>query len=90
MPMKMHKDIKPIKKCGKCPMNLGKRCWVCISPRDEWRDGRECSATTDVTVLKKFKAWRLNPKVPRQIDLRKAYLNNKPATITVGKPGQRR
>lgn len=82
--MKMDRNVKPIKKCGKCPMNLGKRCWVCVSPRDEWSDGHECAAVNDEAVLRKFKEWRKNPTTTKPADLYRVFLRKKPADSIAG------
>ena len=37
----MRSSPKPVRKCHRCPLNLGKRCGVFASPHDQW-DKRKC------------------------------------------------
>ena len=35
----MHKTPKPVRKCHRCPLNLGDRCAVFSNPRKQWDSG---------------------------------------------------
>jgi len=49
----MRSSPKPVRKCHRCPLNLGKVCGVYSSPHDQWAKGK-CPGFMNEELLKRY------------------------------------
>lgn len=66
----MRRSAKPVRKCHPCPLNLGDRCWVYASPRDQWRN-RSCPGFSSEDLAAQYRQWLKRPQVKTREDLRR-------------------
>ena len=49
----MRSGPKPVRKCHRCPLNLGKTCGIFASPHHQWEKGR-CPGFMNEELLKRY------------------------------------
>jgi len=66
----VRKSLKPVRKCGKCPLNQGDFCWGFAYPRGVWRKGA-CPAFGNEAAQGLFYSWEKDPPVKTRRQIRR-------------------
>jgi hypothetical protein len=72
----MRKSGKPVRKCGRCPLNQGDHCWGFLYPREQWNH-RKCPAFENELACRLFRDWeqeipvRTRKKIRREMFVRR-------------------
>jgi len=75
----MRKSRKPVRKCGKCPLNQGSFCWGFLYPHEQWH-GKKCPAFENERAYGLFHDWeqeipvRTRKKIRREMFVRRKTL----------------
>lgn len=72
--MRRHK--KPVRKCGKCLLNLGDHCWIFENPRDKWR-GRDCPGFENEILYAEYRIWQSKPRIPKGREIRRSMFRSR-------------
>ena len=76
----MRISAKPVRRCHKCTLNLGDRCWLYKYPRGQWRGDRRCRAFENGRILEDFETWRKQPQVKTRKELRREFFRSSKKT----------
>ena len=73
----MRINIKPVRKCHACLLNLGDHCWLYTYPRLQWRDSKTCHARENETIHGEFEAWRKRPQIKTRREMRRELFRSR-------------
>lgn len=62
---------KPVRKCHKCLLNMGRFCWGFTKPRNQWRHRRGCGAFKNEIAYTLFRQWQASGIIKTSKQLRR-------------------
>jgi hypothetical protein len=68
----MTRRRKPIRKCYRCELNLGDRCWRHDDPRAQWAGVATCPDFENEASYLSYRAWLRQPRVKTLQDIRRS------------------
>jgi len=72
----MHRSHKPVRRCHKCLLNLGDRCWAYASPRRQWHN-RACRGFENERAYELFRIWEKDAVVKSRKEIRQGIFRKK-------------
>ena len=67
----MKRHTKPISKCYKCLLNLGKKCWKYDIPKEQWSGGKKCLGYNNPEFYEEYKKSLELPNVKTRKEIRR-------------------
>ena len=86
----MRQNIKPVRKCHSCHLNLGDHCWVYTYPYLQWRHEHRCLGFENEEKYREFDEWKKLPDVKTRKELRREFFRTKVRDVVYPRKRRRR